>query len=220
MCTYIHIDLFKTVRGSIVRQFCKHFLPEEWLQSLFKTVAPGSQNAVRKTKVTRTVAALVLYRSSSKGNCLLWFSYIQRDFARGEGNFRMKSIRGMCTTVCFLNSLRFPLFHLIKFRDTGKLLQTQQAISADVMPSHSFVQLNINTRNFIPLYRNTKFQEQFCSTIWKFLFVSKELFLLMQHCRPLLFSVLTTVFFPRLILEWKITEFVTELYLTLNLLLY
>jgi hypothetical protein len=72
------------------------------------------------------VAALVPYRSSSRGNCLLSFSCIERSSARGNGDFRMESIRGMYTTICLLNSLHFPPFHLIKFRETGKLLQTEQ----------------------------------------------------------------------------------------------
>jgi hypothetical protein len=87
----------------------------------------------------------------------LVFIYSTR-FARGEGNFRIESIRGIYTTACLLNSLRFPPFHLIKFRDTGKLLQTQQERDLfSVMPSLSFVQLNIkNTRCYLFPFTKTQ----------------------------------------------------------------
>jgi hypothetical protein len=67
-----------------------------------------------------------------KRKLLAFLSYVQRAFARGKGNFRMESIRGMYTMVCLLNSLHFPPFHLIKFRETGELLEIQQQRSDDI----------------------------------------------------------------------------------------
>jgi hypothetical protein len=136
----------------IVDSLKRHVVPK--LRSL-NSAHGGSTSSVSQF-IKRKLLALV-------------FIYSTR-FASGEGNFRMESIRGIYTTACLLNSLRFPPFHLIKFRDTGKLLQAQQERDLfSVMPSLSFVQLNIKkyAMLFIPLHKNTKLDERFFSTILK-----------------------------------------------------
>lgn len=180
-----HKDLFKFLELLIKTRKYNRVFSTEWLfkQAHYKTnTARGTYNWGRGSR--RTVAVLARYRSSSRGNCLLSFSYIQRASAGGEGNFRMESIRGMYTMVCLLNSLRFPPFHLIKFRETWKLLQTQQERSVwRNAKSHIRPIQYQKPRNFILLLQKTEvtwksfFFEKFCNTrLFSFIGTCSDIF--------------------------------------------